>query len=275
MASREGESQVPKHTVACHPPASASHAPRVPARPLCRAPLPPRPPSRTSYPIAYIPIFHLSQIKLLALLEMNEAEDIHVAKKVKLETLAPTLDQLKYHSAEEAAPQAKLCALPLAPKKLKPEAIAAIFELAKYDSDDLDLLDKVHPEMLNPHVGALVAMLEEFGRQLPGDDNEEFGKALSLLRKVEPTHLENHVCELLKVMSMGLDIEWREEVESLLYDIPNVDWDLYVDEICEMLGGEDMYDHLDFLAKVSPQIRPKVVFENDEQTVFYLERRHL
>ena len=168
----------------------------------------------------------------------------------------------------------------LAPKKLKPEAIAAIFELAKYDSVDLcdvdvlDLLDEVQPEMLNPHVGALVAMLEEFGRQLPSDDNEDFGKALSLLRKVEPTHLENHVRELLKAMSMGLDIEWREEVESLLHDIPNVDWDLYVDEICDMLGGEDMYDHLDFLAKLSPQIRPKVVFENDEQTVFYLERRH-
>ena len=125
------------------------------------------------------------------------------------------------------------------------------------------------------HVGALVAMLEEFGRQSPSYDNydnEDLGKVLSLLRKVEPTHLENHVRELLEVMSMELDIEWREDVESLLHDIPNVDWDLYIDEICDMLGGEDMYDHLFLLSKLSAQIRPEVYFENDEETVFFLER---
>ena len=124
---------------------------------------------------------------------------------------------------------------------------------------------------MNQHVGALVAILER--RQLPSNDNEDFGKVLSLLRKVEPTYLENHVRELLKAM-VGLDIELREEIESLLHDIPNVNWDLYVEEICEMLGEEDMYDHLELLGKLSPQIRPKVVFENDEETVFYLERRH-
>ena len=129
------------------------------------------------------------------------------------------------------------------------------------------------PEMMNQHVGALVAILASLPKW-PSDNDEEIGKVLSLLRrKVEPAYLEKYIRELLKAM-VGLNIELREEIESLLHDIPNVDWDLYYEEICDMLSEDDMSNHLDFLDKLSPQIRPKVVFENDEQTVFYLERRH-
>ena len=40
-------------------------------------------------------------------MSLNEAEEIHVAKKAKLETLTPT-EELKDHSAEEVAPQSPL-----------------------------------------------------------------------------------------------------------------------------------------------------------------------
>jgi len=155
----------------------------------------------------------------------------------------------------------------------------------------LDLLDKVNPEMLNPHVGVLVAMLENryeyvdprgrnerpalgLGGRSYYHDDDEFGKVLSLLQKVERKQLKNQVGGLLKAMGVDVMSEWRQEVAELLEEIPNVNWDLYVEEICEMLMGEseDLGEYTYFVNYISPEIRPRVVWENDED--YMIERRH-
>ena len=121
----------------------------------------------------------------------------------------------------------------------------------------LDLLDKVNPEMLNPHVGVLVAMLEHnrYGRSYY-DDDREIRKVLSLLGKVEPEHLKNQVGGLLK--AMGLDVRYQWQVAVLLEQIPNMDWDLYVEEICKMLEGDEREEllgwYIDFVNYISPEI---------------------
>ena len=135
----------------------------------------------------------------------------------------------------------------------------------------LDLLDQVNSEMLNPHVGVLVAMLEN--KYEDEHDDVVLKKVLSLLQKVEPEHLKNQVGGLLKAMGLDVMFEWRREVADLLEEIPNVDWDLYVEEICEMLEGEseELEWYTYFVNYLSPEIRPRVVWENDD---YMIERRH-
>ena len=137
-------------------------------------------------------------------MSLNEAEDIHVAKKAKLETLAPTLDQLKDHSAEEAAPQAKLwkkkALRTMCNMQEKTLADAHAKHLVSCLGDEfsvdvhrgaLKLLAKLDPTTLAQHVPAFICCLS--------CHDPVFG-VFNVLEKVEPAALAQHasaICHAL------------------------------------------------------------------------------
>ena len=82
-------------------------------------------------------------------------------------------------------------------------------------------------------------------------DDAEFKRVLSILEKpLLRIHLKNHVGELLKVLAMEeLHVGLRDQVATLLEQIPNVDWNEYAKEIHAI-------EHLEyefFVEQLSPE----------------------
>ena len=152
-------------------------------------------------------------------MSLNEAEDIHVAKKVKLETLAPTLDQLKDHSAEEAAPQAKLC-------NLKKEALRTMCNMQEKTLADamvltfedepehvrcgaLEVLQKLDPTTLAQRVPALLGCLNDASRDVRC-------RALKVLEMLDEETLKRHAPALVDLPMEDADIEVKNFAAQVL-----------------------------------------------------------
>ena len=141
----------------------------------------------------------------------------------------------------------------------------------------LSVLGKVvetNPKMVTPHVGVLVAMLqnkyEHDGQDEP--DEEELESVLSILGHIfrdEPNEINNYVKELLVAMTIeDVDQAWRNETLNLLIEVGEsvVDWDLYFDEICTVLetdGNDEEPEFVALINQLSLQIRPEVYMDED------------
>ena len=152
-------------------------------------------------------------------MSLNEAEDIHVAKKVKLETLAPTLDQLKDHSAEEAAPQAKLCKLKKTALRtmcnMQEKTLADAMVLTFEDEPEhvrcgaLNVLQKLDPTTLAQCVPALLGCLNDASRDVRC-------RALKVLEMLDEETLKRHAPTLVDLLVEDADIEVKNFAAQVL-----------------------------------------------------------
>ena len=214
--------------------------------------------------------------------DLVEILDGDTVRNLKLETLTSYIDKIDESFDHLDATVRKMCIERIVvPTLSNGTTMRNTLEHKELHGTALRVLGKAvqeNPKMVTPHVGVLVAMLKNKYKNSDPDkpdqdepDQDELDSVKFILLNifhVEPNEFKKYVKEFLEAMTIE-DVyqEWRGEVLDLLFRIRDVDWDLYVNEICNMLEteGNDEPEYMQLLYKLSPQIRPEVRYDDDHK----------